>query len=269
MIPKKIFQTWKETNSDKMSDALKLSVEKNKQNNLDHEYFLFSDDDIHDFVKTNYSKEIWEAFNELNIIVAKTDFFRYLVLYHYGGIYIDIDTYCPENLEKIIDYNLDAVISRECPPLPFFVQWALIFCEKHIILEKTIEEITKNIWKRRQPIALDGRVNDIHIMTGPGIYSKIIYKILNLNFPYIVSRDTEEVFYHDDKTTKLIGIDYHNFFVGPRFLVEMYGNYHDWGQSTHWGIEQLKKPLLKSGAFFENEKFKLIKDSNYLYYIPR
>jgi mannosyltransferase OCH1-like enzyme len=261
MIPKKIFQTWRETNMDKISESLRNRIEKNKYHNSNYEYALFNNDDIHDFVKTYFSKEIWEAFNQLNIIVAKTDFWRYLVLYHYGGVYIDIDTFCTQSLEKLIEVNLDALISKERSP--FFVQWVLIFNKKHIILEKVIEEITKNIWMKRQPIPIDNRINDIHIMTGPGIYTNMIYKTLNIDENYLINIKTNETIYHDNQKTKLFGLDYNNFF--DRILIpELYSE-----KFKHWSSEQLNTPLLKNGCFMENNNFKLIKDSDYLYYIPR
>jgi mannosyltransferase OCH1-like enzyme len=261
MIPKKIFQTWRETDASKIPNCIKFRIEANQRHNLDHEYFLFNDDDIHDFVKTNYSKEIWDAFNQLNIIVAKTDFWRYLVLYHHGGIYIDIDTYCSEHLGKLIDYNLDAIISKErCPS---FVQWVLVFNKKHIILEKVIEEITKNIWMRRQPIPLDHRINDIHIMTGPGIYTNIIYNILNINQDYVINKDTNDIFYHNNLNTKLFSLDYNNFFDRV-FILDLYNEHY-----KHWSLEQTRTPLLKCGAFFEDERFKLLRDKDYIYYIKR
>ena len=116
---------------------------------------------------------------------------------------------------------------------------------------------------RRQPISWEGVINDIHAMTGPTVYSNIVYKILNLNYPYSIKRGTEEIFYHDNKPIKLIGIDYNNFFI-KSFLLEMYNDNCD-----HWRQEQIRNPLLKNGAFFDNERFKLIKDSDYLYYISR
>ncbi len=166
-----------------------------------YNYHFFNDDDIHDFVKTYYTKEIWQAFNKLNLIVAKTDFWRYLVLYHYGGIYIDIDTFCEKNLDILIDNDLDALISKEHSD--YFVQWVLIFNQKHIILEKLIEEITKNIWMKRQPIPKDRRINDIHIMTGPGIYTNIINKTLKINEDYLINKHTNDIFYNNDQKTKL------------------------------------------------------------------
>jgi mannosyltransferase OCH1-like enzyme len=259
MISKNIFQTWRETDCAKIPDSIQQRIEKIKYYNSNYVHYFFNDDDIHDFVKTHYTKEIWEAFNKLNIIVAKTDFWRYLVLYHYGGVYIDIDTFCEQNLDLLIDNNIDALISKE--RLDFFVQWVLIFSKKHIILEKIIEEITKNIYMKRQPLAKDNRINDIHIMTGPGIYTNTIHEVLKINDNYLINKETKDIFYHDNLKTKLFGLDYNGFF-NRVLLPELYDE-----NFKHWGNEQLCTPLLKCGAFFENEKFKLIKDQNYLYYI--
>ena len=53
-------------------------------------YEFFDDDDIAEFLKTNYP-EFKDTFNAFSHTIQKIDFFRYLAIYKYGGIYLDID----------------------------------------------------------------------------------------------------------------------------------------------------------------------------------
>jgi mannosyltransferase OCH1-like enzyme len=60
------------------------------------------------------------------MIVAKADFWRYLVLYKYGGVYIDIDSSIDVPLDSFINGGDCAILSSECGR-ETFTQWALIF----------------------------------------------------------------------------------------------------------------------------------------------
>ena len=87
MIPKIIIQTYKSTD---LPDRAKVLVNRLKTNNPDFKYIFFSDADINAFLETNYPEYI-ETFNNFTYTVQKIDFFRLLVIYHFGGFYFDID----------------------------------------------------------------------------------------------------------------------------------------------------------------------------------
>ena len=61
-----------------------------KMNNPDWEYKLWTDDSLNEFVSTHYPQyvDIWNSFPHP---FYKIDYSRYLLLDHYGGIYIDLD----------------------------------------------------------------------------------------------------------------------------------------------------------------------------------
>lgn len=78
-----------------------------------YKYYLYDDKEIDEFVNKYYEGEIADCYNKLNIIVAKVDFWRYLILYKYGGIYVDMDSSINKNLDKLIKENDQAIISVE------------------------------------------------------------------------------------------------------------------------------------------------------------
>jgi mannosyltransferase OCH1-like enzyme len=80
--------------------------------NKTFEYKLFDDTDMDNFIKNNYNKEIYNCFNSLNIGAAKADFWRYLILYKTGGVYLDIDSIIYGNLNELLDDEC-AIITRE------------------------------------------------------------------------------------------------------------------------------------------------------------
>lgn len=54
---------------------------------------LYDDSDISSFISdiSKFNPEILETFRKLSTIVEKTGYWRYLVMYYYGGVYADSD----------------------------------------------------------------------------------------------------------------------------------------------------------------------------------
>ena len=80
MIEKNIFQSWYTYN---LHPFIQEKIDYYKKINPEYKYQLFNDYDMDLFVNENFKGEIAECYNKLNIIVAKVDFCRYLVLYKY------------------------------------------------------------------------------------------------------------------------------------------------------------------------------------------
>ena len=51
-------------------------------------------------------------YNNLPYMIQKIDFCKYLILYTYGGIYVDIDTICEKTLISFIDDNFNLIVSK-------------------------------------------------------------------------------------------------------------------------------------------------------------
>ena len=70
---------------------------------------------------------------------------RYLVVYKYGGCYLDIDSKFINPIDKFIKKDDEALISAE--QNRNYIQWALFFKKEHPILMRTVELIVDNIEK--------------------------------------------------------------------------------------------------------------------------
>jgi len=107
MIPKIIHQTWKNST---IPDKWKESVESIKDHHKGYKYMLWTDKAMKEFVKKEYP-EFYKTYNEYPHPIQRCDAFRFLVLYKYGGIYIDMDIGCKKSVSSLLKYDLVLVKS--------------------------------------------------------------------------------------------------------------------------------------------------------------
>ncbi len=235
MIEKNIFQSWYTKD---LHPAIQKKIDKFKRLNPDYNYYLYDDNEIDDFVNTYFPGKIADCYNKLNIIVAKVDFWRYLVLYKYGGVYLDMDSEINKPLNTLIRENDKAIITNEGNP-NLYVQWALIYSKGHPILKRTIKLICKNIENNSYP-------NSIHKMTGPTVYTKAIYRIHNVLFNQSLcnkywNKDIDKTFTSNNISYRIYGIDYNEYFTFKHDLNHLlFVN-----NKKHWVQEEKEKSLLK------------------------
>ncbi len=234
MIPKVVYQTWSTRD---FPPAIQEKRQQMMDLNPEYTFVLYTDEEMDAFVNETFPGEIADCYNRLNIIVAKADFWRYLILYKYGGIYLDIDSSIDRPLSELIQENTQAIISAEQNAFKF-VQWALIFQQGHPILERTIQFVVENIQRNLFP-------NDICKMTGPVVYTKgILYTHFELFGEILDNRawtpQTRQTFQKDTISYDIFGIDYSPFFTFK--YEECYMLYIN---KNHWHYEQAEKDLLK------------------------
>ena len=100
-IPRIIHQTWR---TRRVPDRWNRTVESvRRYNALEFEYRLWTDDDIHEFVREKEPNLYQHTFVKYPLNIQRVDAFRYVVLYHLGGIYIDMDNGCSQPFESLLD----------------------------------------------------------------------------------------------------------------------------------------------------------------------
>ena len=109
-IPFIIHQTWKTKNLKTYSDGKTGVISQSKWKKLypDFKYMFWTDKDINNYINKQ-SSDIIDTFNKLNKNIKKMDFFRYLILYEYGGIYSDLDFIPNKKIPKKIFKNKNFV----------------------------------------------------------------------------------------------------------------------------------------------------------------
>jgi mannosyltransferase OCH1-like enzyme len=234
MIPKILYQTWDTAIFPKDVKARFSEIRKNYAN---YEYRFFLDEDMDDFVMEHYPGEVWECYNKLDIRVARADFWRYLVLYKWGGVYLDMDSNLHFPLDELISSQDDAIISAESNP-GMFVQWALMFKAGHPILKVVIDMIVNNINHNAYP-------KNIHKMTGPSVFSAAVQAVhvglygKKLDHATIQFGDNT-TYSHNHVKYRVFGIDY-NGHVSCK-IPECFSLFSG---RKKWHEEQKERELLK------------------------
>lgn len=196
-IPKNIFQTY--VDSESLPDKLKENIANIQALNPEWQYKLYNDFEIESFILEYYGAEILKVYNKINPAygAARADFFRYLLLYARGGVYLDIKSTITLPLNDVIQnedrYILshweEPVMHPEFETFPIlkngggeYQQWHIITAKGHPFLRKVIEGVIDNIQNyhiSRNGIGRKGVIKT----TGPVVYTVEIEK-LRSSYPY-------------------------------------------------------------------------------------
>lgn len=175
MIEKNIFQLSKHKNP---TFFLRRYV-KSFQNQSGFNYYIYTDQDMDEFI-VNVFPEYLSEYNSLSII-EKTDLVRLLLVFHFGGIYSDLDTLCKVDLDHLFNefedaellVGLEADVDEETRKLYGLVRnkqicnWTFAAKRGNNALKKIIDQVITNIQKYPKSKPLD--------KTGPGPFSDIVF----------------------------------------------------------------------------------------------
>ncbi|KAI8844041.1 nucleotide-diphospho-sugar transferase [Chytriomyces cf. hyalinus JEL632] len=188
-IPTTIHQTYKTAARDKIEPSRLAYMDTWITMNRGFQYRLWTDSEMWSFVTTFYPRRIQKAYDKLPMIVQKSDFFRYLVLYKYGGYYTDTDTRCARHVNWWrMDHETDDVefiaglewyiAPPDFPDTPISItNWAFASAPGHVVLNRTVEAITDRVLTATAEELRD--VTNVVEITGPLQFTKIILRYLS------------------------------------------------------------------------------------------
>jgi mannosyltransferase OCH1-like enzyme len=190
-IPKVIYQTYKNENVPALT---RFFIWLMKTRNPQYRYEFYDDKRIDTFFQAEFDESVYKSYKRIDIGAAKADFFRYALLYKYGGVYLDIDGYTVRNLDDMIRPDDAAIITKERNP-GIFAQYALVFAQGHPILKLCIDKILDNIEHDRY-------ASDIHKLTGPSVFTDAV----------------NEYIQQGNKDYRIFGVDYEGFLKSKHLL---------------------------------------------------
>ncbi|CAF1366488.1 unnamed protein product [Adineta steineri] len=143
-IPRIIHQTWKDK---QVPERWNRSVESIRQLNADQfEYRLWTDADIHTFVRQEEPYLYQHTFVKYAHDIQRVDAFRYIVLHRLGGLYIDMDNGCYQSFESLLRI-LEAVDS-DSPHLAAFPRTSPIGISNGFMISTKGHPLFKNLISR-------------------------------------------------------------------------------------------------------------------------
>lgn len=193
IIPKVIYYTWKDNNFTKEIESI---IEHNKKICPNYKFKFYDDKMCEKFIKKKFSKKVYKAYKNINpnYGAMRADFWRYCVIYRYGGIYLDIKIKLNTNLDNVIKPNYECILDKpnyiEMYRLfynkPALEQWILIYRPKHPYLKKIItylsNKINNNYLPKLSRLTIVSKTKQAILkITGPDMYSKIIISFVLKN----------------------------------------------------------------------------------------
>jgi inositol phosphorylceramide mannosyltransferase catalytic subunit len=241
-IPKTIIQTY---NKSKIHPFIYSNIMEILKRNPEYDYRLITDNDGIFLIKKYFTERVLNAFKQLTLGAAKGDFIRYIVLYLYGGVYLDLDA--------SIDLGLNTLIDRDAEFI-FFIngdanleQFCFMIKPRHVLMEKIIEEMVTRI-ENKEP--------SIFIATGPTLFNDVIYNTMNNTNIY----DTTKCVTNDDRAECY---SKNNQFMGGKIVLR-HGN--DMEEKITFRIKDSEKMIYDDN---ENIRYCMYDPSSEIHYIHR
>jgi mannosyltransferase OCH1-like enzyme len=136
------------------------------------------------FVKKEYPN-FYDTYMSYPHDIQRCDAFRYLVLYKYGGIYLDMDIICKKKLDSLLKYEL--VISRSSNITSFYANAFFMTIPKNSFIKFCIDNLPDYV----NSYKYFGK--HLHVMnsTGPYFLTNMIktYGEKNIENLYILSNN--------------------------------------------------------------------------------
>lgn len=190
-LSRNIFQTYK--SKDNLPPEIEGNINILKELNPDYQYKLFDDEDIKDFILEHYGDTIWGYYQRISPVygAARADFFRYLLIYHCGGVYIDIKSSLTKPLDEVLLPNEQFILTHwdnrageqyqgmgRYPDVNFlsrgeYIQWCIISVAGHPLLRAVIIQMLRNI-DLYNPFRDGAGLWGVLKTTGPVLYTRVI-----------------------------------------------------------------------------------------------
>ena len=213
------------------------SIQNTKKYLTDYQHILWTEDMILTFIREKYSKRILNAYLSVNsgYEVVKADLFRYLVIYYYGGIYLDmkssfrrdIDSFMKKYGDKLIvshwiDYPLGSL------PLHHFCDFYNAHLTKNSygefqnfyiasppgnpLLKKVIQKVVCNIENgcQNEKLFCNGK-SSVILLSGPILYTNVIQENFHPNYVHVVKKNmNSNIIYQYVNHKKMNGLEHYS-----------------------------------------------------------
>ena len=203
-IPKIIHQTY--PSREQMPGFLAEHIRALKALNVDWKHTLYDDADCLRFIRENYDAKILQAFQSIHPAygAARADFFRYLLLYRVGGVYLDIKSGCRKPFDQLLRDDDEFLLSHWRDPKDGFhpkfgissefQQWHIMARAGHPFLSAVISHVRDNL-RNYDPLNDGVGKEAVLKTTGPIAYTRAIEPLLQHHPWRLFNAEAEGVVY--------------------------------------------------------------------------
>jgi len=178
MIPQSIHQTWK---THALPPALARYQASWPRCNPAWRISFYDDQACLDFVRCTYP-EVLDVYHRFQFAIQRADFFRYLIVYHTGGLYADMDMECLRPFgdlysQRAAVFAIEAHLTRQRQQeLGYRQPYQIANCifaaaPRHWFLQRVIEQVVQ---QAARPIRND---DDIEETTGPRLLTRLYFAL--------------------------------------------------------------------------------------------
>ncbi|KAG2388537.1 hypothetical protein C9374_000701 [Naegleria lovaniensis] len=204
-IPKIIYQTYIPSSEDLLPTAMRKAMNSFKTLNANYTHKYFGDYEALQILIDNFGNDSDEVFAFRNLIPGafKIDFWRYAMLWLFGGFYADADMMLLEPFEKWISPNSTFVIPLEKIGFGFHNGF-IGSVPKHPILRIAMDMVIYNVKNKFYPSVPHKIVQTGHMdlaVSGPILLGKVINRFVNEpeevphNIPKLLSQHVQLIGY--------------------------------------------------------------------------
>lgn len=169
-IPKCIYQTF--SNQESIVGSLN-KCQSSWKSFADFDYQFYDDFDCRFFIEKYFDSRVLDAYLKCPLAVMKADLWRYCIIYIYGGIYADIDTFAKIHPDIFLQKNSLLVCTLEFDDM-HFCQWIFAAPPRSILLARIIQLSVDRILQARD-FSYD---HFVHFLTGPAVFTDAILAFL-------------------------------------------------------------------------------------------
>lgn len=193
MIPKKLIQFWHdpETLPEVLADAMELT----RKTHQDFEIIQANDEFMYQFIGHRYSPAILSLYQMNKIPSSRSDIARLMLLYEYGGVYVDASMEFTESFGNLINDTADIILILSgmprydhCPEKAHVINGIMAAPAKSEFIRHCLKSIFNYL--------ISGSQNHhVNIATGPDIINSALRRFeQNLNVKKIRWQDLQKGF---------------------------------------------------------------------------
>jgi hypothetical protein len=206
-IPKILFQT---SGTSDLPEALARNVAELREMNPQWDYQFYDDRAVEGFIRREYGSTILRDYLKIRPVygAARADLFRYLAIYRYGGVYLDIKSRFQRPIDEVLQGDESYVLSQwsngpgeryagfglkpEVAEIPGgeFQQWHVIAAPGHPFLHAVLQGLFSGIGQYRPWLHGTGKAGVLRL-TGPLHYTRTIAPLIKVYPCKVVRRESE------------------------------------------------------------------------------